>query len=360
MRRIAWVMMVVGVVLLTLAPVALGEVAASYADSFDAPSYTGSNGSLHWKAPWNEVGESDGPGAGAVTVVPDARCQAGNCLRITSGLGSQAGAARFADLSIFATAELTFESASRTLGLPLIGSLTGDLVVQVTTNSGGSWAELYRADLAGLLGGNESLSLDDYLKAGFGVRFLAQNLLGGEVMVDDVRIAGELRPSPTTTTTTTVPTTTSPSTVPTTNTPTTLPETDPTPTTTFPDFGTEPTAPTTTLPRSDGRVPGRETTTTSTTQPVSPPVADPPAGGGSPPGEADTGMRMAAGGMQVDSRGLSFRPIGLAAAHKSSVERITSEWLSLAGLALTITGASALGVDRRRRNAIPAEPFEGN
>ncbi|HEX6947153.1 MAG TPA: hypothetical protein VF246_07355 [Acidimicrobiia bacterium] len=352
MRRIAWLLIGCGS-LFALAPVAFGADSGTYSDRFDTQSYSGSNGNLAWNGGWEEVGESNGPGAGKVRVEPDTGCTSGHCLKISNALlqGNQGGAARYADTSVFTTAELSFDVTSETLGLGGgLGALTGSsLVVEVTT--GGTWSVLYRGDLLDLLDGGASpvLSLDDYLSPGFGVRFLAQDLLGGEVLIDNVEITGLFpAPPPTTapTTTTTSPKPTPPSSSSTSSSTTTTT----TPTTSAPG-DTRPTT-TTTAPRtttSEDRPGDAPTTSTTSSADDEPPVSPVDPTDGPPPPDRPSGLRTSEGGVQADAGGFSFTPVDLIGGHRSAVERITADWVSLAGLAMVVTGTSVLGVDRRRR-----------
>ncbi len=349
MRRAAWLLVASGMALAALAPAALGETASSYADKFDSASYSGSNGTLAWGGPWSEVGESDDPGSGAVRVAAGTGCKSGNCLQVTSALLElqNAGAARFADTSVFSSAELSFEMVSQTLGLGgLVGALTGaSFSVEVTTDSGSRWTVLDQGSLLDLLDTRTTkvLSLDSYLAAGFGVRFLAQDLLGGRVMIDDVQIDGVLRLSPTTTV---APTTTPTVLDPPVSVPTTVPGSPVSVPTTVPGSGT-PTSPppivrpTTTTEPALEEVPSSSTTSTTV-------VAEPPPGGGSPSGPTD-GLRVSASGVQASAGLPTFHPIGLAADQRSAVERIASGWINLVALAMVVTGFSIFGVDRRRR-----------
>ena len=230
MRRAAWLLVASGLALAVLAPAALGETAASYADKFDAASYSGSNGGLAWAGPWEEIDESDGPGSGAVRVTTDTGCKSGNCLQVTGALLElqNAGSARFADTSIFSSAELSFGMVSQTLGLGgVVGALTGaSFSVEVSTDFGSHWMVLDQGSVLDFLDTRttKNLSLDSYLAPGFGVRFRVQDLLGGQVLIDDVQIVGALRPTPSTTTTVSPPVS-APTTVPDSRTPASPPPT---------------------------------------------------------------------------------------------------------------------------------------
>lgn len=337
MRRTAWALVAAGLAVGVIAPAALGEVAGSYADRFDQSSFAGSNGTFAWAGPWAEIGESDGAGSGAVRVTVDSACASGSCLKIASALLAldQAGAARFADTSVFSSADLSFEIISETLGLGgLVGALTGaSFTVEVSMNGGSKWTVLERGNLVDVLNSEtrKVLSLDSYLSPDFGIRFLVSDLLGGEVMIDDVQIIGVVVPPPTTTTTTTSlpPMTTEdpPGSTPTTS----------------PASGT-PSPPTTAARTTTTTRPVREEVTTTTSPESGPALVD----RGSPP-SLGVGLRMSDGGLQASADLPSFRPIALAGGHRSGVERIGSGWISYVSLALVISGLSLLGVDRRRR-----------
>lgn len=334
MKRLAFAMVGVGVILVGLIPGARGDVSGAYLDSFRAVSYSGSDGNLDWRGPWLEVGESDGPDAGAVRVDSHPGCVTGNCLVVVGDLLQVGGASRFADTSVFGDAHLSYHVESALLaGGGLIGGVSGSsLLVEVSTDSGASWVPidlLLLADLDGS-GTKRTVPLGGYLAEGFGLRFSVQDLLEGRVMIDDVMVSGPLRPPPTTTTssTTTTPTTT----------------TIDRHTTTTTQAGS-----TTTTPRTTTSVPDpRDGSTTTTSAGASGPGTTDPA---DPTLDSRTnGLRMGGGGIMADyGSGLRVLPIDLAADYRSSAETIASRSIGLAGLTLVVTGASILGVDRRRR-----------
>jgi hypothetical protein len=362
MVKLGWLLVSAGLIMMAVVPGARGEVQASYLDRFHNVSYSGSDGSLDWSGPWVEVWENDGPDSGAVRVATDPGCVAGRCLIIASDLlaVNRAGAGRLADASVFADAELSFHVGSTLLGGGgLIGGLSGaTLLVEVTTNSGASWStvdSLLLTDLSGA-GATRAISISAYLSAGFGVRFSVRDLLGGRVMIDDVKIAGVLKPSPPPTTTS--PTTTTPSATPSTTQRQTTTTSDPTTSTSTP-------VPSTTR--------SRESPTTPPDAPERPPDSEPrppdatgtPSDdlGSGPPDAADPtespggrGLRLGGGGVMADyERGrVTLIPIDLPVDYRSSAETIASRSIGLAGLALVVTGASILGVDRRRRYGLNA------
>ena len=107
---------------------------AVYADTFDDLSFSGSDGTLPLSAPWTEIGESDGPGAGDVRVQRNGQCRAGACLRI-DGAASRRGAARRVDLGGATLAVLE-------LAVAQIGPPGGHLVVRISPDGGRTWTSL--------------------------------------------------------------------------------------------------------------------------------------------------------------------------------------------------------------------------
>lgn len=339
---------------IALTPVAFAsEDQVTYRDQFNQISYTGSDGSLTWSNPWEEVGESDGASDGAVRVVSDSLCASGRCLRVRSETFAidMFGADRLADASIFSDAVLSYHLQSRFLGLPL-GVFAGDVEVQVTTDHGTSWTTVDGWAIADLSGQPKIrvLSINGFLSRGFGVRFVVDGLIGGEMFVDNVEIRGTLRPS--TTTTTTSPTTTTTA-----------------PTTTTTEAGA---TNSTTASGGGGDSPTRDRTdaTTSTTLPPSTTtivgetrITDSPEGAmpGSEALPIDFGeMRHAEHGLQVGyDMGLfgdtdMVRPevLGLSVDYRMAVEVVSSSWLGLVALVLLITAALVHGLDRRN----PGDP----
>jgi hypothetical protein len=109
--------------------------AALVLDYFNG-GYAGSNGTRGWSGDWQEIGENNGPGAGAVRVVSDSRCAYGSCLKFDSGLLlSSIGIARSLNLQGATNAVLRVDS--RRDG--------GNWTLQVSGNGGGSWQTLKNA-----------------------------------------------------------------------------------------------------------------------------------------------------------------------------------------------------------------------
>lgn len=338
-----------------LAPIAFASGdQASYRDQFNTVSYSGNDGSLAWANPWSEIGDDNKPSQGVVQVVEDQYCAAGRCLRAGGGLLAldTVGAARYADTSIFSDANLSYHLRSRSLGL-LLAPLGGVVKVQVTTNPGGSWTTVDSLAVVDLgQATTREVPINGFLSKGFGVRFLVEGLLGGEMFVDDVEIEGTLTPTTTTTSTTTTspqPTTTNPattSTSPTTSTSTTLHtgggdhESSP------PRNGTGTATTSTTTPTST-------TTSPRTTETAENMVVVTSDDAGLPPGTG--GLRYAQHGIQASyDRGMvgdgdMVRPevLGLTFDYRMAVEVISSAWMGLVGLTLLITAALVTGHDRR-------------
>lgn len=336
-----------------LAPIAFASGdQASYRDQFNEVSYSGDDGSLSWANPWTEIGDNtNSPSAGPVQVVTDSHCAGGRCLTARGGLlpVDPTGAARYADTSVFSDAKLLYHLRSRSFEFPLV-PLGGVVKVQVTTNRGGSWATV---DLWALVDLGQAttreVSINGFLSEEFGVRFLVEGLLGGEMFVDNVEIKGTLAPAPTTTTTTT---TTNPTVT------TIKPSTTSTSTPPQATGGGEETSPPRNTPETTTTTPSQATSTTNpptteiieTTENMAVVTSDdagPPSGTG--------GLRHAQHGIQASyDQGMVGDPnmnrpevLGLTLDYRMAVEVISSAWMGLVGLILVITAALVTGHDRR-------------
>lgn len=103
-----------------------------FLDYFNA-GYAGNDGSRSWSGNWQEIGESNGTGSGAVRVVSSSTwCAYGNCLRIDADSLSTAGAWR--ELSLAGAASATLHLHTRRDG--------GNWTLQVSGNGGTSWQTL--------------------------------------------------------------------------------------------------------------------------------------------------------------------------------------------------------------------------
>ncbi len=363
MRRLSGVLLVAGAMLLSTAALA-GVDYESYKDKWTSVTYSGNDGTLRWGTPWYEIGESDGPTTGAVHVgVDDYYCADHKCLHIW-GLGEPMGTVgvyRYADLSVFATAELCYD-ITRLFDEQFIETADAGLYVQITPN-GTDWKTvdsfgLQKSDVEPL---HRSVRLDGYLAEGFAVRFVVAGVLGGEVFVDNVEIKGTPVSASTTSTSTT--TTIKPTTTTTVKPTTTTTRPKATTTTTRPKSTTTTTRPqatttTTTQPTTTTTL--RETTTTTTlvsTTTTEAAIAVPPL---DPP---SSGLRLSEVGPMNDysaemfstemeasaSEVLSFE---VSADYSAAVEVIESAWVWTLGLALIITGLLLAGLDRRRMRGI--------
>lgn len=266
----------VGLVLVAgLTGVALAA-AETVADDFRSGDYGGSTGTMEWTGNWVEVGESNGPGSGAVQVQADGNCASGQCLTISQLLGlSSIGAMRSLDLSEATSASLTYH-----VGFPGGLLLDGSAVVEARAD-GGAWNQLRSHDA----GTDDSFTAGLPVGHSVDIRLRAADLaLTASMAFDDVSVEVHL-PDPTTTTTTTTTTTaptssssttTSSTTTPTTATPTASPPETPTTTEPADDRPSSADEPPTTV----DRAPDDPETTTTTSG---------PSDGGETPSTTDAG-----------------------------------------------------------------------
>ena len=345
MRRSLAGITVLAMLLLPVRVLADVSVSATYKDTFSTGGYAGSHGSLAWQNPWTEIGEGDGPDDGAVYVDSRDDCASGECLHI-EGEGELVvllGIMRYADLSMFTTAELSYD-VKRLFDEDLNGTAKAELLVQVSAD-GASWTTVKNLGLETTDGApiQKSHTITKWISKGFAVRYVVTGTLGSEVFVDNVEIKGEL-PMPTTTTTT------KPTTTTTTSTSTTTPGTT-----------------TTTIASTGTTIPGTMTTTTTSTSTTTPATTTTTADednsntagvvptDGPPPG---SGIREADTGMQADYDGDLFgtmemeKPsvlgIELSADYLIAVEVIEASWMWMLGLGLIIAWAIVSNVERKR------------
>ncbi len=190
-----------------LAGSAAAAASTTFRDSFASVSYGGNDGSAEWDGNWVELGESDGPAAGKVSVRSDSRCASGSCGYLSASGNATVGMLRAADLSAATSATLTF-SHRRTK----VGNDPALVRVSVSGDGGGSWSTvavlaLDASDDAQLL---ESLGISSWISPETVIRFRAESTpgQGGRFYFDNVQITAELADPPTTTTTSQPPATT--------------------------------------------------------------------------------------------------------------------------------------------------------
>lgn len=355
------------------------------ADDFESNSYGGSTGSSPWSGPWQEVGESDGPGAGAVTVASSNYCASGSCAKVEGLLSlTSLGLRRTVDLGDAVSATLSYR-----LNYPAILFSAGRVDIEVEAADGTSQRlTTYRPgqDVSG------SHDISAYISRATEIRMVASGLsLQTQIYLDDVEVEWDL-PEPTTTTTTTTTSTTSTTTTTTTTTPpgraSTTSTTQPTAGTVSTTSTTQPTGsrPTTTItpPPTGGGTARPTTTTVAPVPPGTQPAADGPevgpglgpAGPGGPsapppPGEqtdedGQPGPRRD-GPQPPDDRptrtlgvvtdlstgldpgnGLDLDPLrGLLAEFRILAEEIALELVGSLILGLVLAWASVSGLDRR-------------
>lgn len=358
MRRFLALLVVAGLFLPAVSVVAKTE---NVRDDFGEVSYSGNDGSLDFSAPWSEIGESDGPASGQVSVA-DRNCSNNRCLQLRGGLVEAVGASRAADLSPFSNATLQFDLQME--AAPLLSTATFYVEVR---GKGTGWKTLKSYSLLLEAGEySEQLDVSAYAGSDFQLRFRLTNLLGEDrVYVDRVNMEGPVSAtttssSTTTTTTSSSSSTTSTSTSSSTTSTTTSTATTSTSTTTT-TRGTTSTdgssTTSTTVPRSTTTIGGTSGTSTTTTSSPAFVLRSP----ASPPG--DGGLRQSGVGLMADYRSGMMGDIGpydievlgaeLEADFSLAVEAIEAARIWIAILALIIAAAVVSGMDWRRSKVSP-------
>ncbi|MFV2065460.1 MAG: DUF4347 domain-containing protein, partial [Pirellulales bacterium] len=149
-------------------------------DEFTTGDYTGNVGTQSWTGAWQEVNESDGPGAGEVQVI-------GNelVLSLATGVGA---VTREADLSGATSATVTFDykrvNSGAAAGATITFSVSGD--------GGSSWTDLQTYTIPASPGdatwSGASFDITPYVAANTQIRFAPVIPGWGELHVDNVEI----------------------------------------------------------------------------------------------------------------------------------------------------------------------------
>jgi len=344
MRRRSWGALV-AVLVLVPALTALGSTETRYIkDSFDAVSYSGSNGDLPWAGPWTEGGDKDpleegsGPSGGQIHVGPEDCAVAAKCAHF-EGLGQTiegASLKRFADLSSHVYADTCFYVSN------VIAS-GGSLEVFLTADGGGSWSKVHGFNLGTAFTCHDAIVIPEgYHTAGFGIMLVVSAGEESVLTIDDVEIKGTVNEAGSTTTSTLASTTTTKKATTTTTATTTTSLPASTTSTT-----TRPTSTTTTVP----------STTTTVSQEVVPLIG--------PTVPPNSGIRNAEHGLlaRYDSRsfgggGLGIEDIEVLGVEVTADFSITAEAFGaaktgIAVLALIMGAAVVSGMDWRRTRNIP-------
>jgi predicted CXXCH cytochrome family protein len=165
-------------------------VSQTYRDEFTAIAYNGTNGTQDWSVtPWQEIGETDGPGAGVVRVVSNAACASGNCLRIGGGTISTRGVSRAANISGGTSAMLTFSYQRQLATCP--NTSTANVALQVS-NDGATWITLatYNLNACDSSQVAQAFDITPYITAATQIRFLAAGTAGATdlIYIDNVQV----------------------------------------------------------------------------------------------------------------------------------------------------------------------------
>jgi hypothetical protein len=344
-------------------PVAASEN-VNYKDKFDSIGWGGSNGSLNWSGPWQEIGDDGDEKFGSVRVVSSGSCPSGGlCMRISATLIlTDIGAKRRADTSVLQEPELCFDVVNVPDALSLPGTK-----LRIQVNAGSGWTTIDEYDLGDEFEDHPTFDIADFRSEDFQVRFLVVGLLStSQVFIDNVEITGEVIETTTTTTAPATTSTTEDDDGPSSTTTTTRPDTSTTTTvrattTTRPAITTidsdDETSTTTTLA-------GTTTTTASSDDDDSTLVAiGAGEGGGSdggPPGSGGpegSGIRQTARGLQANFDGGLFGEVSpispitgvdFQARFSMAVEMIEASWVWIVLLSLVIAWSIVTGMDRRR------------
>ncbi|MGH8496719.1 MAG: DNRLRE domain-containing protein [Gammaproteobacteria bacterium] len=160
---------------------------ALFLDYFDA-GYAGNDGTQNFSNAWQEVGESNGPGSGAITVVSSG-CAFANCLRMDAKL-------LLSNISVWR--ELNIAGADSAILRLHRRRSGGNYRLEVSGNGGGNWQTL--VNVGGGSDGsfvNEAYNITAYAAANTRVRITSTSLLSLgslDLYIDDVEVEATCGP----------------------------------------------------------------------------------------------------------------------------------------------------------------------
>ncbi len=168
----------------------------TFADDFSPAGWGGSDGSLPWADPWNEVGEFDGIDSGSIRIGNEPHCATDPCLLLGRDPGPSASATREADLSAFATAQLTFDYEIHTHP-----GNAGSVSLWINADGGATWAHLASWQLDTDEIGSADIDITNHMGPRTTIRFtIYDNTDDSHMNVDNVEIGVQywiLQPTPT-------------------------------------------------------------------------------------------------------------------------------------------------------------------
>ncbi len=165
-------------------------VTSTVMDTFTTVAFDGNSGTQDWSGAWQELGEADGPGAGAVKVTYATTCATSTCLQIGSSWQSITGRGvmRQVDLSHATTARLSFSYRRSSNGSPWASS--GSVSAQVSGNGGASWTTLGTYNLntndANQVVANYDIA--SYKASNTQIRFLGSGTADHNLFIDNIQI----------------------------------------------------------------------------------------------------------------------------------------------------------------------------
>ncbi|GAA4451173.1 DUF4347 domain-containing protein [Novipirellula rosea] len=149
-------------------------------DQFNSNTFSGNDGAVDWSNSWQEIGESNGVSAGNVQIVTKFGAQGIEFWQ------SSKGAMRQANLTGATTATLSFDYARTGLD-----DAADFIVIEASSNGGGSWSELDRFAGPTNDGALQSTSYDisSFIASNTQIRFVTNGMNATEsLFVDNVQI----------------------------------------------------------------------------------------------------------------------------------------------------------------------------
>lgn len=162
-------------------------------DDFTTISYAGNNGSTNWTNSWTETGESDGPTTGKLSVITNATCASGNCMKLRNDTSTVVRLTREANLAAAITASLKF-SYRRTM----VSGSGGNIQLEISKDGGSTFTLLktYPLNVTDSAQISENIDISAYIAANTQIRFSTDGSnIQTNIHIDNIEIVSGCAPA---------------------------------------------------------------------------------------------------------------------------------------------------------------------
>ncbi|MDD5112494.1 MAG: DNRLRE domain-containing protein [Methylobacter sp.] len=171
-------------------------ISGNFRDEFSVSGdYSGNKGSLAWTGNWLETGESDGAGAGKLSVLAATQCTTGNCLKIRKDTATIMSVSRELKLANAVTASLSFSYRRTVVLMPGGGAIT----LEISKDGGATYTALksYALDAIDYVPASETIDITGYIAAKTRIRFITAGAsYQSNMHIDNIDVTVSCTPPP--------------------------------------------------------------------------------------------------------------------------------------------------------------------